>query len=140
MMEYTREHRSDAVFMESVERLLKSKSRVETESHNGIHFFESTVVATTSFVGRKERMWHRTESGREVIVVGVGTDDNRCFLEDLVDIVIVDDNRCFFEEIVDENRCFLELHLVVDMMDGALCKNFEAERGEWLSDRKLCKP
>jgi hypothetical protein len=87
MTEYTRRDWSRAVSKESTSNSLrKSKSRVETESHNGIHLFESMLVATACFVGRKDRMSHRIESGSELILllsgIRIDEDDNRRFLDD----------------------------------------------------------
>lgn len=42
------------------------KSRVETERHRLVHRLERMVVAMASLVGRKERMWQRSSSGKMV--------------------------------------------------------------------------
>jgi hypothetical protein len=65
------------------------------------------LVATASFVGRKERMWHRIESGRSSIVED--DDNNRCFFE----FKVVDMDGAFLLRVGigidddDDNRCFL---------------------------------
>jgi hypothetical protein len=58
------------------------------------------LVATACFVGRKDRMSHRIESGSELILllsgIRIDEDDNRRFLEDLV-VDIDDDDRSFMD-------------------------------------------
>jgi hypothetical protein len=58
------------------------------------------LVATACFVGRKDRMSHRIESGSELILllsgIRIDEDDNRRFLEDLV-VDIDDDDRRFMD-------------------------------------------
>jgi len=49
---------------------------VRTESHNGFHRLERMLVVADCLVGRKERMWQITESGRLLILSTFGIE--RC--------------------------------------------------------------